>query len=185
METRRAFGAMAAAGAFGPVWPALAQPPAPCHAPAIPGSVDQQSMRLAIAAARGNKRFPFGAVIISAQNFQVLATGVNNTAANPMFHGEIAAMNDYVAKHGNQGWDQAVLYTTGESCPMCMSAMVWAGMAGVVYGTSIAKLRAFGINQILIPSAAVTLAAPFYCGFIRGPVLEAETDALFQNRERP
>jgi hypothetical protein len=28
-----------------------------------------------------------------------------------------------------------------EPCPMCMSAMVWAGMGGVVWGTSIEQLR--------------------------------------------
>jgi tRNA(adenine34) deaminase len=178
-------GTVAAAAVLGSGRPAEAQSLDSCHPPMIPSSVDLQTMRLAITVARQNPRYPFGAVIISADNFRVLATGVNSGAANPTFHGEMVAMNDYVAKHGNQGWDKAVLYTTGEPCPMCMSAMVWAGMAGVVYGTPIGKLRAFGINQILIPSAAVTLAAPFYCGFVRGPVLEAETDALFQNRERP
>jgi hypothetical protein len=36
--------------------------------------------------------------------------------------------NDYVARHGNRGWDEAILYTIGEPRTMCMSAMVWAGM---------------------------------------------------------
>jgi len=33
----------------------------------------------------------------------VLAQGVNNSKTNPVLHGEIAAINDYVARHGNQG----------------------------------------------------------------------------------
>jgi Cytidine and deoxycytidylate deaminase zinc-binding region len=80
-------------------------------------------MGLAIAEARGNPAFPFGAVILRAADRHVMATDVNKSAANPTFHGEIVAINDYVARHGNRGWDEAILYTTGEPCPMCMSAM--------------------------------------------------------------
>jgi tRNA(adenine34) deaminase len=90
---------------------------------AIPVSVHERAMRLAIAEARGNPAFPFGAVILRADG-RVMATGVNKGAANPTFHGEIVAMNDHVARYGNRGWDEAILYTTGEPCPMCMSAAV-------------------------------------------------------------
>jgi tRNA(Arg) A34 adenosine deaminase TadA len=151
---------------------------------AIPVSVHEQAMRLAIAEAHGNPVFPFGAVILRAADRQVMATGFNKGATNPTFHGEIVAINDYVARNGNRGWDQAILYTTGEPCPMCMSAMVWAAIGGVVWGTSIEQLRQFGINQISIPATAVIGAAPFYHGGILGHVLQAETDALFRNRKR-
>jgi len=151
---------------------------------ATPLSVHEEAILLAIAQARANPVFPFGAVIVRAADRQVLAKGANNGTANPTFHGEIVAMNDYVAQHGNRGWSEAVLYTTGEPCPMCMSAMVWAGIGGVVYGTPITKLAQYGINQILIPSTTVSSASPFYHGFILGGVLEAETDALFRNRKR-
>jgi tRNA(adenine34) deaminase len=151
---------------------------------AIPASAHEQAMRLAIAEARGNPAFPFGAVIVRAADRLVMATGVNKSAANPTFHGEIVAINDYVARHGNRGWDEAILYTTGEPCPMCMSAMVWAGMGGVVWGTSIEQLGQFGINQILIPATTVIGASAFYDGEILGHVLESETDALFRNRKR-
>ncbi len=184
MCSRRELGTVAAAAVLASGSAAADRLSGSCRPPPIPPSIDQRIMRLAIEVGRKNPRYPFGAVIISTDDFRVLASGFNSGTANPIFHGEVVAMNDFVAKHGNQGWDKAVLYTTGEPCPMCMSAMVWAGMAGVVYGTTIAKLRSFGIRQILIPSEAVTRAAPFYRGFIRGPVLEAETDALFQNRER-
>jgi hypothetical protein len=41
----------------------------------------------------------------------VLAQGVNNSKTNPILHGEIVAINDYVARHGNQGWANSILYT--------------------------------------------------------------------------
>jgi tRNA(adenine34) deaminase len=150
----------------------------------IPTSAHDEAMRLAIAEARGNPAFPFGAVILRAADRHVMATGVNKSAANPTFHGEIVAINNYAARHGNRGWDGAILYTTGEPCPMCMSAMVWAGMGGVVWGTPIEQLRQFGINQIMIPATAVTGASAFYRGEILGRVLQAETDALFRDRKR-
>ena len=184
MWSRRAFGSTLASAACGSGLPAGAGPVNSLDLSEIPLPVHEQAMRLAIEEARANPVFPFGAVIVRAADRQVLAKGVNNGAANPTFHGEIVAMNDYVAQHGNRGWGEAVLYTTGESCPMCMSAMVWAGIGGVVYGTSITKLVRYGISQILIPSTTISGASPFYHGFILGRVLEAETDALFRNRRR-
>jgi hypothetical protein len=53
-----------------------------------------------------------------------------------------------------------------------------------VWGTSIEQLRQFGINQISIAATTVIGAAPFYHGEILGHVLQAETDALFRNRQR-
>jgi tRNA(adenine34) deaminase len=67
---------------------------------------------------------------------------------------------------------------------MCMSAVVWAGIGGVVYGSSITALTEAGITQIMIDAIAVRDAAPFYRGRIMGGVLRTETDALFRNRRR-
>ena len=66
---------------------------------------------------------------------------------------------------------------------MCMSAIVWAGMGVVVWGTSIEQLRQFGINQILLPATTVISASAFYHGEILGHLLQAETDGLFCNRK--
>jgi tRNA(adenine34) deaminase len=186
MWSRRAFGSSAAAIVCGCSLPtAWAEASVrPIDLSEIPTSAHEQAIRLAIAEARGNPAFPFGAVILRAADRHVMATGVNKSAANPTFHGEIVAINDYVARHGNRGWGEAILYTSGEPCPMCMSAMVWAGMGGVVWGTSIEQLRQFGINQIMVPATTVIGASAFYHGEILGRVLQAETDALFQNRKR-
>jgi tRNA(adenine34) deaminase len=156
----------------------------PLSLSAIPLQIHEQAMRLAIVAARHNPFFPFGAVIVRATDRQIMATGVNNGSANPILHGEIVAINDYVSQHGNQGWEEVILYTTGEPCPMCMSALVWTRVGGVVYGTSIGTLRQVGIDQILLPATTVISAAPFYHGEILGEVLASETDVLFANRKR-
>jgi tRNA(adenine34) deaminase len=155
--------------------------------PAVPGNpmaVHERFMRLAIAEARGNPVYPFGAVIVHTASGRVAARGVNNGASNPILHGEIAAMNNYVARHGNKDWAAHTLYTTGEPCPMCMSALVWAGIGGVVFASSIDSIRRAGIDQIAIGAKAVIEASPFYHGTLLGGVLQAETDRMFLERKR-
>jgi len=144
----------------------------------------EAAMRLAIAVAKDNPFYPFGAVIVGAADRVVLAQGVNNGKVSPILHGEIVAINDYLARYGNQGWTETILYTTGEPCPMCISAIIWAGIGGIAYGSSITALAEAGIPQITVSSGAVRDAAPFYHGQILGGILQAETDTLFRNRRR-
>jgi tRNA(adenine34) deaminase len=150
----------------------------------VPPAVHERFMRLAIAKARENPAYPFGAVIVRATDLTVMASGVNTTRRNPTFHGEMDAINDYVRQHGNQGWEGLILYTTGEPCPMCMGAIAWAGIGGVVFGSSIGTLSREGIRQIEISAASVSRAARFYRGSLLGGVLASETDLLFANRTR-
>ena len=51
---------------------------------------------------------------------------------------------------------------------MCMGAIVWAGIGGVVYGSSITTLAEVGIPQIMLDASVVRDAAPFYRGRIMG-----------------
>ncbi|MGE4335395.1 MAG: nucleoside deaminase [Pigmentiphaga sp.] len=150
----------------------------------IPRERHEAAMREAIVMARRNPGYPFGAVITDRDSGEILARGVNDAGANPTLHGEIDCLNRYVAEHGNRDWDRRILYTTGEPCPMCMSALAWAGMAGVVYASSIATLQAAGIPQITIAAADVAAAAGFYRGELLGGVLSAQTDPMFLQRPR-
>jgi tRNA(adenine34) deaminase len=105
---------------------------------AIEREAHERAMRLAIAVARRNPRFPFGAVMVRAADGSLLAEGVNDSRLSPVLHGEIACINAYVAALGNVGWEDTVLYTTAEPCPMCMSALIWAKIGGVVYASPLA-----------------------------------------------
>jgi tRNA(Arg) A34 adenosine deaminase TadA len=151
---------------------------------AIPLAEHERFMRLAIAQGRRNPGFPFGAVIVRAADLAVMAEGVNDSGQHPILHGEIAAMNDSVRRHGNRGWEGMVLYTTGEPCPMCMSAIIWAGIGGVVFATSIEELKAVGFDQIDVAAPEIAASATFWNGDIKGGVLAAETDRMFAERPR-
>ena len=102
---------------------------------AIPMTTREKAMRRAIAVAKRNPTYPFGAVITRIADGRVMAEGVNDSSRNPMLHGEVSAMNDYLHHHGNRDWAEMALYTTAEPCAMCMSALVWAGIGGVIFGT--------------------------------------------------
>jgi tRNA(adenine34) deaminase len=158
--------------------------PARAVLPPISMARHEQAMRQAIEEARRNPVYPFGAVIVRADTGEVLARGVNNSRENPILHGEIACMNDYVRLNGNKGWGQAVLYTTGEPCSMCMSALAWAGIGGVVFASSIDGIKRAGIEQIDITARAVADATSFWKGLLLGGVLAAETDRMFMERAR-
>jgi len=158
--------------------------PARATLPPISMAEHERCMRLAMVEARRNPAYPFGAVIVRPDTGEVLARGVNNSRANPILHGEIACMNDYVQSRGNQGWAALALYTTGEPCSMCMSALVWAGIGGVVFASSIDGIRRAGIEQIGLTARQVAEAAPFYRGLLVGGILAVETDRMFMERQR-
>jgi tRNA(adenine34) deaminase len=151
-------------------------------APAPDLATHERYMRLAIEQAKRNPVYPFGAVIVDSRSGEVLARGVNSTSANPTFHGEMVALNDYVARHGNRHWERATLYTTGEPCAMCAAAIVWAGIPRVVYASATPFLAPI-MDQITIRMAAVVAASPFYRSeLLLGGVLAAETDPMFRAR---
>ena len=151
---------------------------------AIPAPTRESAMRRAMAVARRNAAYPFGAVITRIADGHLMAEGVNASSKNPMLHGEVAAIEDYLHRHGNRDWSEMALYTTAEPCAMCMSALVWAGIGGVVFGTSLAGLKRAGIDQIDIPAATIIAASPFWHGELLGGELADETDRLFMRGQK-
>ena len=138
---------------------------------------DEIFMRMAIAeAAQGD--LPFGAVIVG--NKQVLEVGRNlvRTTNDPTAHAEMVAIRRFVATRPAGDFKGTTLYTSGESCPMCMGAILWCGISRVVFGASIDQL-ATKIEQIMLTDRMVAEAAPFATVSITGGVLAAESIALF------
>jgi guanine deaminase len=139
---------------------------------------DKPLMRLAIAeAARGD--YPFGAVIT--RDGEVLARGRNLglQERDPTAHAEMVAIRRFLAAHGPEKLKGTTIYTSGESCPMCMGAIVWCGIGRVVYGASIEQL-ATKIGQIMVTDAEIARRTPFETIAITGGVLAEESLKLFK-----
>ena len=139
---------------------------------------DEAFMRIGLEeAARGD--YPFGAVIV--RNGEVLARGRNlgKQERDPTAHGEMVAIRRFLAEYGPEKLKGTTLYTSGESCPMCMGAIVWCGIARVVFGASIAEL-ATKIGQIMVTDAEIAAKTPFADITLTGGVLAEESLALFK-----
>src|SRR3954471_15420689 len=89
---------------------------------------DERFMRRAIELGLASPRLPFGAVIVRGETGEVVAEGRNHSADAPIWHGEIDAIHRCARAHPGIDWSRLTLYSTAEPCPMCQSAILWAGI---------------------------------------------------------
>lgn len=123
----------------------------------------------------------FGAVIVDRSSGEVLCEGANDSLRNPVLHAETVAILN--CRREDLGRQHLTIYTTAEPCSMCFGAIAWAGIDQIVYGTSLVKLREFGVRQVHIDSIQHAEAAKDFRignGSIIGDVLSGETDLLYK-----
>jgi tRNA(Arg) A34 adenosine deaminase TadA len=111
-------------------------------------------MRKAIALSEQNlKTFdggPFGAVIVK-DGKVVAATGNTvNKDNDPTAHAEVNAIREACKKLRQSDLKGAVIYTSAEPCPMCLSAIYWANIDEVYYGNSKIDAKWAGFSDDLI-----------------------------------
>lgn len=93
---------------------------------------------------------PFGACIVYGD---ALVSTAHNTVLrdrDATCHAEINAIRQASHILGRYDLSGCTLYSTTEPCPMCFSAIHWARIDRIVYGTSIADVHALGFNELTI-----------------------------------
>ena len=82
---------------------------------------------------KGNKIF--GAAIINKINYETVTIGTNNEIANPLYHGEISAINNYFASKNSKNikTSDCIFLSTHEPCSLCLSAITWSGFNNFYY----------------------------------------------------
>lgn len=94
-----------------------------------------------------NEGGPFGAVIV--KDGKIIAKGHNRVLStnDPTCHGEIDAIRKACKKLNTYDLKGCILYTTGEPCPMCACACLWANIEKVYYGCSIFDTEDIGFRD--------------------------------------
>jgi guanine deaminase len=115
--------------------------------------LNEKFMQLAIKEARKNIKTmeggPFGACI--EKNGRVLAVARNTVLkSDASSHAEINAIRMASSRINNFDLSGCVIYSTTEPCPMCFSAIHWAKIEAVIYGTTIFDAKRIGFNELSI-----------------------------------
>ena len=79
---------------------------------------------------------PFGAVIV--RDGKLIATGVNSVTVvnDPTAHAEVSAIRAACRELGTFQLAGCIVYSSCEPCPMCLSALYWAGVSKIFYGNT-------------------------------------------------
>lgn len=93
---------------------------------------------------------PFGAVIV--RDGEVLATGVNRVVPenDPTAHAEVSAIRQACHQLENFNLEGCTIYSSCEPCPMCLSAIYWAGIKRLCYGNTKADAKAIDFDDSFI-----------------------------------
>ena len=90
---------------------------------------------------------PFGAVVV--KNGEIVGKGHNRVLSkkNPTCHGEMEAISDACKNLNTFDLSGCEIYTTGEPCPMCLGAILWANIDKIYYGFSIMDAEDIGFRD--------------------------------------
>jgi tRNA(Arg) A34 adenosine deaminase TadA len=107
----------------------------------------QEALRLARQGIAQGHGGPFGAVVVRAG--EIVGRGWNQVVLqqDPTAHAEILAIRDACRGLGRFHLEDAVLYTSCEPCPMCLSAAYWARLPTLVYAADAGDAAAIGFDD--------------------------------------
>jgi len=90
---------------------------------------------------------PFGALIV--HDDEVIAEGFNQVTStnDPTAHAEVVAIRRACAALGRFNLAGAVIYTSCEPCPMCLSAIYWARLDRIYYANDRLDAAAIGFDD--------------------------------------
>jgi len=141
----------------------------------------EKFMQLAIEKAReGIKKGggPFGACVV--KGGKVIACAHNSVipSCDSTCHAEINAIKLAEKTLKSIDLSGCKIYTTTEPCPMCFSAIHWARIKEIVYGTSTADAKKAGFNELVITDDVLKKLGKSKMKLTKG-VMRAECAALF------
>ncbi|MFW6019308.1 MAG: YhjD/YihY/BrkB family envelope integrity protein [Bacteroidales bacterium] len=95
----------------------------------------------------GKQGGPFGAVIT--QHGKIISSASNQVLRqiDPTAHAEIEAIREACSKLNTRDLSNCEIYTSCEPCPMCISALYWAGIKKIYYAADRYHAKAAGFSD--------------------------------------
>ena len=90
---------------------------------------------------------PFGAVVVTASGGLYPANNTVTATHDPTAHAEVNAIRAAGEGEGTNDLTGAVLYSSSEPCPMCLTAALWARIDRLVYAATIDDAAAAGFDD--------------------------------------
>ena len=108
----------------------------------------QRAIEISRDALADGGKSPFGAVLVVAGG--VAGEGANRVTElrDPTAHAEITALRAAGRALGQLAFEDGVMYSSSEPCPMCLTACYWARIPRVVYGATSHDVAACGFEDL-------------------------------------
>lgn len=93
---------------------------------------------------------PFGAVVV--RRGEVVATGTNSVTLlnDPTAHAEVSAIRAACAAVKDFKLEECEIYSSCEPCPMCLSAIYWAGIRKIYFANTREDAKRIGFDDSFI-----------------------------------
>ena len=110
----------------------------------------QRSIDIATNNCKTGNGGPFGAVIV--RNGEIIAECGNSvtTTNDPTAHAEVNAIRQACKKLNTFDLSDCEIYASCEPCPMCLSALYWAGVSRICYGNTKDDAKAINFDDSFI-----------------------------------
>jgi tRNA(Arg) A34 adenosine deaminase TadA len=97
---------------------------------------------------KGNS--PFGSCIVKGGKVVAVAHNTVLTKKDATNHAEMNAIRAACRKLRSHELRGCTVYSTTEPCPMCFSAIHWAKIGAIVYGTGIQDVKRLGFSELTV-----------------------------------
>ncbi|MFD7711758.1 nucleoside deaminase [Streptomyces sp. NPDC059785] len=108
----------------------------------------QRAISLSRPALEDEGKTPFGAVVVV--DGAIVGEGTSRVVElrDPTAHAEVMALRSAGKELGRHLFEDGVVYTSSEPCPMCLAACYWARIPRLVYAATSRDVAAWGFEDL-------------------------------------